>query len=303
MADEPFWTAEYAVKKGGTPLYLYRKRVGVPKAGEAAKPALFFAHGSSGSSKVFDLVVPGHGEYSMMNVFARYGFDCWTMDHDGYGRSGSSGNNSDIASGVEDLKAGVELVVRETGREKVHFCGDSSGALRAAAYAMVRPERVDRLVLVAFTYKGTNSPTLKKRAEQLEFFRTHNRRPRGRDMIASIFTRDKPGTAEQAVAEALADEEMKFGDTVPTGTYLDMTANLPVVHPEKVLAPVMLVRGEYDGIASNEDLLDFYGKLPNGDRQFVILPGVAHAPGLSINRALYWHAVNAFLTTPSKIVA
>jgi hypothetical protein len=43
--------------------------------------------------------------------------------------------------------------------------------------------------------------------------------------------------------------------------------------------------------------------LPNGDRQFVILPGVAHAPGLSINRALYWHAVNAFLTMPAKIVA
>jgi len=303
MADALFWTAEYTAKKGDTPLYLYRKRIGAPKADEAAKPVLFFVHGSSGSSKVFDLAVPGHGEYSMMNVFARYGFDCWAMDHDGYGRSGSSGNNSDIASGVEDLKAGVELVVKETGRGKLHFIGESSGAIRAGAYAMVRPDRVERLVLVAFTYKGTGSPTLKKRAEQLEFFRTHNRRPRGRDMIASIFTRDRPGTAEQAVAEALADEEMKFGDTVPTGTYLDMTANLPLVHPERVLCPVLMVRGEHDGIASNQDLLEFYNALPNGDRQYVILPGIAHAPGLSINRALYWHAVHAFLTMPPKIVA
>ena len=37
----------------------------------------------------FDLAVPGKGEYSLMNVFARYGYDVWTMDHDGYGRSGT----------------------------------------------------------------------------------------------------------------------------------------------------------------------------------------------------------------------
>jgi hypothetical protein len=74
-------------------------------------------------------------------------------------------------------------------------------------------------------------------------------RKRDRDMIRSIATRDKPGTSDPAVMEALADAEMQFGDQIPTGTYLDMTANLPVVHPEKVLAPVLLVRGEYDGIA------------------------------------------------------
>jgi hypothetical protein len=50
---------------------------------------------------------------------------------------------------------------------------------------------------------------------------------------------------------------------------LDMTANLPVVHPEKVLAPVLLVRGEYDGIATVPDIEAFFNKLPNGDRQFV----------------------------------
>jgi len=50
---------------------------------------------------------------------------------------------------------------------------------------------------------------------------------------------------------------MQFGDQIPTGTYLDMTANLPVVHPEKVLAPVLLVRGEFDGIATSPTLRHF----------------------------------------------
>jgi len=253
------------------------------------------------TSRVFDLAVPGRDDYSVMNEFARHGFDCWTMDHENYGKSGRTSGNADIASGVEDLKAAAEVITRETGQRKFHFVGESSGALRAGAYAMVAPERIDRLVFAAFTYKGEGSPTLTKRAEQVDYFRTHNMRKRDRDMIRSIATRDKPGTSDPAVMEALADVEMQFGDQVPTGTYLDMTANLPVVHPEKVLAPVLLVRGEYDGIATIADLEEFYNKLPNGDRQFIILPGTAHSVAIAINRRLFWHVTRAFLTMPAPI--
>src|SRR5262249_20597075 len=65
-----FWTGEYWAKKGDVQLYMFRKRLGVPQAGEK-KPVLFLVHGSSNSSRPsFDLVVPGKGEYSLMNVFA-----------------------------------------------------------------------------------------------------------------------------------------------------------------------------------------------------------------------------------------
>ena len=295
------WSSEYRAKKGDIPLWMYRKRLGAPKPGEPSRPVIFFVHGSSISSRVFDLNVPGHGEYSVMNEFARHGFDCWTMDHENYGKSGRTSGNADIASGVEDLKAAVEIVARETGRQKFHFLGESSGALRAGAYAMAAPERADRLVFAAFTYKGEGSPTLTKRAEQLAYFRSHNMRKRDRDMIRSIATRDKPGTSDAAAVEALADAEMQFGDQVPTGTYLDMTANLPVVKPEKVLSPVLLVRGEYDGIATVADLEEFFNSLPNGDRQFVILPGTAHSVTLATNRQLFWHVTRAFLTMPAPI--
>jgi pimeloyl-ACP methyl ester carboxylesterase len=166
---------------------------------------------------------------------------------------------------------------------------------------MVRPERVDRLNLVAFTYKGEGSPTLAQRAQQLDYYRTHNRRLRDREMIRSIFTRDKTGTADPAVGDALADQELQFGDQVPTGTYLDMTAHLPVVDPTKVLCPVLMLRGEYDGIATVEDLINFYKQLPNGDRQFVILPGTAHAISSGLNRHLAWHVMNAFLSMPKPV--
>ena len=287
--------ADYTVKKGDVSLAVYRKR-----GRDGKRPVLFLVHGSSNSAlSSFDLVAPG-GEYSTMNVFAELGFDVWTMDHENYGRSSRTDGNSDIASGVQDLIAASELVIRATGQKRMHMMGESSGALRAAAFAMARPERVDRLVLNAFTYTGRNSPTLKKRAEQVEYFRTHNRRLRDRDMIRSIFTRDHPGTSDPAVAEALADQELTFGDQVPTGTYLDMTANLPVVDPLKVKSPVMIVRGEHDGIASEEDLLDFFRLLPNPDRQFTVLAGAAHALVYGYNRHQLWHAAHAFLSLPAR---
>ena len=295
------WGSEYWTKKGDVPLWMFRKRLGAPKPGEPALPVVFFVHGSSVTSRVFDLNVPGKGEYSVMNEFARHGFDCWTMDHENYGKSGRTSGNSDIASGVEDLKVAVEIIARETGERKYHFVGESSGALRAGAYAMAAPDRIDRLVFAAFTYKGEGSPTLKKRAEQVDYYRSHNMRKRDREMIRSIATRDKPGTSDVAAIEALADVEMQFGDQIPTGTYLDMTANLPVVHPEKVLAPVLLVRGEFDGIATVADLQEFYNRLPNGDRQFIILPGTAHSVALAINRQLFWHVTRAFLSMPAPI--
>ena len=301
-ASGPIWSAEYWAKKGDVSLNLFRKRAGRPQAGEPSRPVLFLVHGSSISARPsFDLAVPGSGtEYSLMNVFGAWGFDVWTLDHEGYGRSARTDGNSDIASGVEDLKAAVEVVARATGRTRLHFYGGSSGALRAGAFAMARPERVDRLILEAFTFTGKGSPTLTKRREGLEYFRTHHRRPRDRDMIRSIFTRDKPGTSDPAVAEALADAELPFGDSIPTGTYLDMTANLPVVDPARVQAPVLLVRGEHDGIATEEDLLDFYRRLPNADRQFVVLAGASHAVALGHTRNQLWHVMRAFLEMPAR---
>jgi alpha-beta hydrolase superfamily lysophospholipase len=298
------WSSEYWATKnspyGEVKLNLFRKRMGAPRPGEQPLPVLFLVHGSSNSSRTsFDLTVPGKGDYSVMNTFAQRGFDVWTMDHENYGRSGQTAGNSDIASGVEDLKAGVDLVARETARPKVHMFGESSGAIRAAAYAVERPDRVDRLILGAFTYKGDNSPTLAERAKQLDYYKTHNRRLRDRAMIRSIFTRDKAGTSDVAVGEYLADQELKFGDQVPTGTYLDMTSKLPLVDPAKLPAPVLLIRGEYDGIATVGDLQDFFKQLPNGDRQFVILPGMAHSVVLGLNRQIFWHAMHSFLTQPA----
>tara|TARA_R110002126_G_scaffold5507_2_gene29149 strand:- start:197 stop:1105 length:909 start_codon:yes stop_codon:yes gene_type:complete len=288
---------EYWAQKGDVDLFIFRKRA----AGRTGQPVLFMVHGSSFCGPTgFDLQVPGRNDYSQMDRFARAGFDVWTMDHEGYGRSSRTDGNSDIASGVEDLKAGFAVVARETGAETALFYGSSSGALRAAAFAQAVPGAVSRLVLDAFVWTGKDAPTLIKRAENLDYFRTHNTRPVDRAFFESIFTRDKPGTSEQIVAETLAETELQYGDTVPTGTYLDMCANLPVVDPAKISCPVMIVRGEHDGVATEEDLMAFFRLLPNMDKQFSVFAGQAHVTPLGLNRHRFWHAMEAFLTMPPR---
>lgn len=288
---------EYWTKKGRIDLYLYRKR----PAAAGSLSRLFLVHGSSFSGRTgYDLQVPGKPGYSMMDVFAGYGFDVWTMDHEGYGRSGCGDGNSDIASGVADLEAASEVVARETGKVDCAFYGQSSGAIRAAAFAAANPTRATKLALAAFVWTGAGSPTLAKRRQRLEEWRRSNKRSVDKAFFHGMFNRDGSGYHDPAVPEAIAAAELPFGGAVPTGTYLDMCANLPLVDPSKIKCPLLMIRGEFDGIASEEDLLAFFSALPNKDKQFVFLPGQAHATHLGLNRWRFFHLLRGFLTMPAR---
>lgn len=294
------WSRSYTALKGDVRLAVYRKRLGAPRSGESRRPVLLLAHGSSVSAlPTYDLTVPGAGEYSVMNVFARYGFDVWAIDFENYGRSSRTAGTSNIASGSDDLEALAAVVARETGERVYHLFGESSGGLRAALFAACHPDRVGRLVLAAYTYTGAGSPTLATRAKDLDFYQSHALRLRDQKMIDSIFTRDKPGTSDPRVPAAIGRAELVYGDQVPTGSYLDMVSNLPVVEPAQLAGPVMMLRGEYDGIATMDDLVDFYRKLPSGDRQFAVIPATAHSVVWGKNRQLFWHAMRAFLSEPA----
>ena len=289
---------QYLAKKGAVELYIYRKFSGSPEG----KPVLFLVHGSSlAALPSYDLQVPGCGsEYSMMDQCARRGFDVWTMDHEGYGRSTRTSNNSNIAQGLDDLQAVMPIVERESGKSRFHFYGQSSGSLRAALFAQMQSDRVDRLVLDAFVWTGKDSPTLIKRRAQLDRWRASHVRTIDRAILNSIFTGDKPGTSETAVADAAVNAQLAYGDTIPSGTYVDMCAHLPVVDPEKITAPVLITRGEHDGIATMEDLMSFFVRLPNGDKQFTVLPGSAHIALFGLNAHRFYHILFAFLEMPAR---
>jgi alpha-beta hydrolase superfamily lysophospholipase len=94
---------------------------------------------------------------------------------------------------------------------------------------------------------------------------------------------------------------LEHDDSIPNGTYIDMCANLPVCDPQKITAPTIIMRGEYDGIASLEDLLDFYARLPSPDKEFAMMPGIAHASFTQKNLMRVYHILHSFFTRPEPV--
>ncbi|MSQ20344.1 MAG: alpha/beta hydrolase [Betaproteobacteria bacterium] len=290
---------EHWTKKGDVRLFLWEKK----RVPAAHRGTILFIHGSSmGSQPTFDLTVPGRSDASVMDWFAVRGFDTWCLDNEGYGRSDKSRPiNNDIANGADDIVAATDYIARETGAKKVMMYGISSGALKAALFAERHPERVERVALDAFVWTGDGSPTLEQRRKRLPEFIAVNRRPINRAFVRSIFERDHPGTADDATIEAFADAILALDDSVPTGTYVDMCSKLPLVNPAKLKVPTCVMRGQFDGIASENDLIEFFKRLPNPDKQFAVMPGIAHASFQSKNYMIAYQVLHSFFTQPKLV--
>jgi pimeloyl-ACP methyl ester carboxylesterase len=275
----------------------------------AADPAksvgtILFVHGSSMASQpTFDLDVPGRPDSSAMEYFAQRGYDTWCVDMEGYGRSTKDrDNNAPISFGAEDCFAAATYIqkLRASSRPLLVY-GISSGALRAGLFAERHPELVDRLALDATVWTGEGAPTLAERRKRLPEFLAKNRRPIDRAFVHSIFNRDHPGTAEERVIDAFADAIVKLDDSVPTGTYVDMCSKLPVNNPDNIKVPTLIMRGQWDGIAGFDDLIEFFKRLPNPDKQFAVMPGISHASFQQKNYMLVYHILLSFFSQPAPV--
>ncbi len=291
---------EHWTKKGDINLFLWEKKASpdVPFKG-----TLFFIHGSSMASQpTFDLFVQGRPYSSAMDWFTAHGYDTWTMDNEGYGRSDKHRDiNFDISNGADDIAAGSEYIMRKTGAKSLMMYGISSGSLKAALFTERHPERVSKLALDAFVWTGEGSHTLEQRKKKLPEFLAKNRRPIDRAFVHSIFQRDHPDTVDQVTVEAFADAILTLDDSMPTGTYVDMCSKLPLLDPRKITVPSIILRGEYDGIAGMDDLIDFFKLLPNMNKQFSVMRGISHASFQQKNYMMVYHLLDSFFTMPDPV--
>jgi pimeloyl-ACP methyl ester carboxylesterase len=218
---------------------------------------------------------------------------------EGYGRSGKERDiYCDIADGAYDLAAATEYIIHTRGIRAFMVYGISSGALRAALFAQRHPDRVARLALDAFVWTGRGAPTLDQRRKKLPEFLASKRRPIDRAFVHSIFERDHPDTAEPRVVDAFADAILALDDSMPNGTYIDMCSKLPVVDPVRITMPTLILRGQYDGIAAFDDLIEFFKRLPHPDKQFSMMAGISHASFQQKNYMMVYHILHAYFTQP-----
>src|SRR3954454_16817685 len=298
MNGQEHWTTK-KTNDGAVRLFLWQKA----PAGAKPRGTILFVHGSSMAGQpTFDLQVPGRPYSSVMDWFAERGFDTWCVDMEGYGRSDKKRPiNCDIANGADDVTAAAEHIEKSTGAKKLLLYGISSGALRAAQFAQRHPERVARLALDAFVWTGEGAPTLEQRRKKLPEFRAQKRRPIDRAFVYSIFERDHPDCAEKRVVDAFADAILALDDSMPNGTYIDMCSRLPINDPAKITVPTLILRGQYDGIAAFDDLIEFFKRLPNPDKQFTVMAGISHASFQQKNYLMVYHILHAYFTRPAPV--
>jgi pimeloyl-ACP methyl ester carboxylesterase len=203
--------------------------------------------------------------------------------------------------GADDCHAAAVYIRKSRGERPLLVYGISSGALRAAMFAERHPDMVDRLALDAFVWTGEGAPTLQERRKKLPEYQARNRRPIDRALIYSIFERDHPGVADESMIGPFADSVLALDNSVPTGTYVDMCTKLPVVNPESIKAATLIMRGQWDGIASVDDLIEFFRRLPNPDKHFAMMPGISHASFQQKNYQLAYHILLSFFSQPAPV--
>jgi pimeloyl-ACP methyl ester carboxylesterase len=289
----------YAVRDG-LRIYLWEKRIeGSQSTFSRSGKVVLLVHGGTWSGRPdFDLQIR---DYSLMDLLAKNGYDVWAIDIHGYGHSDKTDKDwSDAHSAAADIAAAVEYITKLRGIDKVDLLGWSAGTQRAGFYAMRHPERVAKLVLYAPIWKGTAQyrERAQKRIENggqpLTQYRINTETAARSDFVQGQLATD-PQYEEDVVA-AYAKEALKTDPKSPNA-FVEYKG-LPILDPTEITVPTMIIFGEYDYYATEEDLLPFFSLLRTREKQLVFLPHAGHAAMLEKDHRRFQQAVLSFFDRP-----
>jgi pimeloyl-ACP methyl ester carboxylesterase len=257
------------------------------------------------------------------------GFDVWALDFEGFGGSarpaafGQPADTSPIplrsTDAVQQIARAVELICKQTGRDKVSIIAHSWGGVPAASYAGAYAVTLHKLVLFAPALHrpksavpqpmGNNLPKPGKLpawrnltiAEQLARF--VNDTPKGHANVLAEPTLDRWGPAWLAT-DANAMKQTPPAVQVPTGPQADIVAlwtGNDLYDPAAITAPTLIVRGEWDSVCSAADVERLQSRMTAKAVVSKVIPTSGHLAHLETNRALLWTTVNDFLkAVPTK---
>jgi len=288
-----------------------------------------FVHGSGTPSEVgFD--VP-HEDYSWMAFLARAGFDVFSVEMTGYGRSTRPSVMNDPCnlaparqaalvpatlaapcapgyphalttseSDWNDVAAAVDYIRALRGVERVSLVGWSAGGPRVGGYAARNPEKVSRLVLLAPAY-GRNSaagppatlpaPGVPMGTQTYEEFAANLRRQ------APCEAQLDPDAVRVIWSSMLASDPV--GATWGTGVRRAPQTttwgwNQGVVSQLRV--PTLLAVGEHDAQVAPARVRELHEDLGSSEKVFLELGCASHAAMWEKNRLLLFQASLDWLT-------
>ena len=275
---------ELMAEREGLKLKLYEKwRVGNEDSWKQNGKVILLVHGATWASRCTFDPDPEHG-YSMMEMLADAGYDVFSVDLHGYGRSERSDSDwTDSHSAAKDVEAAVEFIRALRWVERVHLFGYQWGGQPAALFASQKPHKVGRLALLGMRYRlvdrGATVPpgplrTLGQQASLLK--------PEDGDLDPE-FVRRRAQVCRTESASA------------PNGALIDLTKPSPV-DPGKLKVPTLVLQGERDGsMESVQDRIQFFSQLASPGKWFTYLPGTGKYAPIERSRSKFEQVLLSFL--------
>jgi pimeloyl-ACP methyl ester carboxylesterase len=301
----------------GQPAQLYvRERVHAGMLARAAGPAdrvVLFVHGAGTPAEVaFD--VP-YQDYSWMGYLAQAGFDAFSVDMTGYGRStrpaamndpcnlapnqqaplvprlipapcaATYGQNmTSIASDWADLGAAVDYIRALRGVERVSLVAWSLGGRRSGGYAARNPQKVHRLVLLAPGYgrEGRGEAPAKVPADGV-VFNTQSRAEFDANWDRQVGC---PAQYDKAAADSVWSA-MLASDPVGS-TWGSGVRRAP--QTTKTQTPTLMVAGIHDKQVAPERVRDLYDDLGASQKVMIDLGCSSHNAMWEKNHTMLFRA-------------
>lgn len=290
----PVQGAQHWVVQEGLRLFIWEKYQGGPQG----KPVLVLAHGSATAGREsFDLKVPGHPEYSLMDFLARRGFDVFAPDMRGFGSSTRPEGHISTEQAAGDLNDVVDFICKLRGVTQVHLLAWSWGTQYGGQFVMAHPAKVKRYA--AYAQMHAQSPDLLARRERLAPFQ---RAPYIRISEPGWKLRFNSMTPEEVndpvVMDAFARSAALVEIKSPTGPQVDLLTRQPLIDATKITVPTMMIHGQYDDVADLPGLLPFFTALPNPDKQYTVIPEGGHMLHLQKGCARFQRAVADWFSAP-----
>jgi pimeloyl-ACP methyl ester carboxylesterase len=295
------------------------------RAPVASDRVVLFVHGAGTPAEVaFD--VP-YQDYSWMAFLARAGFDVFSMDTTGYGRSTRPAPMNDpcnlakdrqagfvaapcapsyphalttIASDWNDIDAVVDYIRASRHVDRVNLFGWSLGGPRAGGYAGQHPDKVAKLVLLAPAYNRSAAAAPPEKipadgvpmnTQSLQDFTT------GWDRQVGCADQYDPAAAASVWTEMLASDPAgaTWGPGVRRAPQTTVWGWTPAL-AAKTRIPAMVVAGVHDKQVSPDRVRELHADLGSPEKVFVDLACSSHNAMWERNHLLLFRASLEWLT-------
>jgi branched-chain amino acid transport system substrate-binding protein len=312
--DNRIFPAEtFRVPFGSSGLYLFLRHRPPSPPHEGDPHTVLFIHGATFPSALA-AAFPFGGK-SWMEDLSSHGFDIWALDFLGYG---GSDRYPEMVRGdtqgppllraqeaAEQIATATNFILSREKVERLSIIAHSWGTMPAGLFATQHPTLLDRLVMFG-------PPAMRKSGEvkhakespawnvtvAAQMDRFHGYLPKGEEPV--LDDADMPLWGEKYLdSDPHSRERTPPSVLVPTGPEADIerawAGEFPY-QPEKIVSPVLIIRGNWDKVSRDDDVDWLCSRLVHTPiRRDVRIARGTHVMHLEQNRVQLYREVETFL--------